>query len=108
MHAWGSPEFSDTLKLEIGQLDAAHLPLQQGLSNSSVVTERPFQPMILNVHEEPGLIQVKLGVFYTGVVAGCNCADDPSPVDEQNEYCVLQLAIDRLTADTTVTLLPAQ
>ena len=105
LHAWGTPEFKAVLKQEIESLDAAQLPLQQGLSASSHVTERPFQAMILSVRADPVLIQVRLGVFYTGVVAGCNCADDPSPIDEQNEYCVLQLGIDRSTADTTVSLL---
>jgi hypothetical protein len=105
LNAWGTPEFREVLKQEIEQLDAAHLPLQQGLSGSSHVTARPFQAMILSVREEPTLILVRLGVFYTGTVAGCNCADDPSPIDEQNEYCVVQLGIDRLTADATVTLL---
>lgn len=105
LNAWGTPEFGDALKQEIEQLDAAHLPLQQGLSGSSHVTERPFQAMLLSVREEPTLILVRMGVFYTGTVAGCNCADDPSPIDEQNEYCVVQLGIDRLTADTTVSLL---
>ncbi|MHB1085498.1 MAG: hypothetical protein ACYCZA_11745 [Thiobacillus sp.] len=105
LNAWGTPEFGNALKMEIEQLDAQQLPLQQGLSNSSHVTDRPFQAMILSTREEPGLIKVRLGVFYTGVIAGCSCADDPTPVDEQTEYCVMQLAIDRVTATTTVTLL---
>lgn len=86
-------------------MDPQHLPLQQALSHSSHVTDRPFQAMILSAHEESGLIQTRIGVFYTGVVAGCNCADDPSPVDEQTEYCVIRVVIDRVTAATTVTLL---
>ena len=105
LNAWGIPEFKDVLKQEIEQLDALLLPLQQGLSASSHVTDRPFQAMILSMSEEAGMIRVKAGIFYTGVIAGCNCADDPSPVDEKNEYCVVQLDLDRLTADTTVTLL---
>jgi hypothetical protein len=86
-------------------LDARLLPLQQGLSASSHVTNRPVQAMILNVAEESGWVRVKAGIFYTGVIAGCNCADDPSPIDEQNEYCVVQFVIDRLTAEASVTLL---
>lgn len=105
LNAWGTSEFGHVLKQEMAQQDARQLPLQQGLSGSSQVTDRPFQAMILSASEESGLIRVRLGVFYTGVVAGCNCADDPSPVDEQNEYCVLLLAIDKLTSDTAVTLL---
>lgn len=34
-----------------------------------------------------------------------SCADDPTPVDELTEYCVLQFDIDRTTADASVTLL---
>jgi hypothetical protein len=105
LNAWGTPVFRDVLKREIEQLNASALPLQQGLARSSHVTDHPFQAMILGAHEEAGLIRVKAGIFYTGVIAGCSCADDPTPVDELNEYCVLQFDIDRTTADTTVTLL---
>lgn len=103
--AWGTAEFRDVLKQEIEQLDAATLPLQQGLSHSSYVTERPFQAMILSASESAGSILVKAGIFYTGVIAGCSCADDPTPVGEQNEFCELQFVIDSNTGETTVTLL---
>ncbi|PKO73427.1 MAG: hypothetical protein CVU23_02745 [Betaproteobacteria bacterium HGW-Betaproteobacteria-17] len=103
--AWGTPEFEAMLKLEIEQLDAAELPLQQGLARSSYVTERPFQAMLISASEAAGRLRVKAGIFYTGIIAGCSCADDPTPVDELNEYCVLQLDIDTTTAATTVTLL---
>ncbi|MHB0973597.1 MAG: hypothetical protein ACYC0P_05060 [Thiobacillus sp.] len=105
LHAWNTPAFRDVLKREIEQLDAATLPLQQGLSSSSHVTDRPFQAMIISVGEDAGLIRAKAGIFYTGVIAGCSCADDPTPIDEQTEYCVVQFDIDRTTAETTVTLL---
>lgn len=105
LKAWDTPGFRDILKREIEQLDPAELPLQQGLTRSSHVTDRPFQVMILGAHEEDGLLQVKAGIFYAGIIAGCSCADDPTPIDEIEEYCVVQFDIDRRTADTTVTLL---
>jgi hypothetical protein len=105
LNAWNTPGFRDVLKREIEQLDAAELPLQQGLTRSSHVSDRPFQAMIIGVREEAALIRVKAGIFYIGIIAGCSCADDPTPIDELNEYCVLQFDIDRTTADTTVTLL---
>jgi len=105
LHAWGTPGFEAVLKREIEQLDAVQLPLQQGLAISSHVTERPFQAMLISVREESGLIRVKAGIFYTGVIAGCSCADDPTPIDEQTEYCVVQFDIDPATARATVTLL---
>lgn len=108
LNAWGSPAFKDVLKQEVEQLDRQHLPLQQGLSHSSQVTDRPIQVMVISVTEEAAQISVKAGIFYTGVIAGCNCSDDPSPIDEQNEYCVVQLDIDKATAESTVHLLADQ
>lgn len=61
--------------------------------------------MILNTTEENDSIQVKAGIFYTGIIAGCSCSDDPSPTDEQNEYCELQFIINKNTAETSVNLL---
>ena len=104
LNAWGSSKFRDVFKQEVEKLDGQHLPLQQGLAATSHVSERPIQVMILGVAEEPECICVRAGIFYTGVISGCNCADDPSPVDEQNEYCVVQIDIDRTTAESTVSL----
>jgi len=105
LRAWGTPAFEAVLKQEIEQLDAAELPLQQGLARSSHVTERPFQAMLISASEDAGLLRVKAGVFYTGIIAGCSCEDDPTPIDELNEYCVVRFDIDMKTAATTVTLL---
>ena len=44
--------------------------------------------MLLSASEDAGLLRVKAGIFYTGIIAGCSCADDPTPIDELNEYCV--------------------
>ena len=84
-------------------MDAGLLPLQQGLSISSHVTDRPVQAMILDLSEDADLIRVKAGIFYTGIIVGCSCADDPTPIAEQNEYCVLQFGIDKTSAEITVT-----
>lgn len=86
-------------------MDAGCLPLQQGLTTSSYVTDQPFQAMIISVNEEAGLIRAKAGIFYTGIIAGCSCADDPTPIEEQAEYCVVRLDIDSTTAEATVSLL---
>jgi hypothetical protein len=103
--AWGTPEFEAVLKQEIAALDAGLLPLQQGLALSSRVTERPIQAMILGSGEAAGRIRVKAGIFYTGIIAGCSCTDDPTPMSELNEYCLLRFDIDPATAEATVTLL---
>jgi hypothetical protein len=103
--AWGTPEFNQALKQEIEQLDPGQLPLQQGLARSSHVADSPFSAIILAVSDDADFIHAKAGISYAGIIAGCSCADDPTPPSEQAEYCEVQLAISKLTAVTTVTLL---
>lgn len=105
LRAWGTPEFGSVLKEEIEQVDAGQLPLQQGLSTSSYALGNKLTAMLLSVSEEEGFIRVKAGIFYNGIIAGCSCADDPTPVGENNEYCEVQLDIDKTTANTTAELL---
>ena len=105
--AWGTPDFEDTLKEEIEQLGAEQLPLQQGLSTSSYALDNKVKVRIISASEEANYIHAKVGIFYTGIIAGCSCADDPTPINENNEYCEVQLEINRTTAETTVTLLAA-
>jgi hypothetical protein len=86
--AWDTPEFEDVFRRELGSLGTAELPLQQGLTTGDAAG-----------------IHARAGIFYSGIIAGCSCADDPTPVDEQSEYCEVQVDIDRKTADTVITLL---
>jgi hypothetical protein len=102
--AWGTTEFNDVLKTEIEAMDATTLPLQQGLTISSHALDNNIQAMILNVSDNQNFIHVKAGIFYTGIIAGCNCADDPSPVEENNEYCEVQIVINKTTSESTIQL----
>ncbi len=86
-------------------MDAEQLPLQQGLSTDSYAIGDKLNVMIISVSEKAGFIRAKAGIFYTGIIAGCSCADDPTPVNEESEYCVVQLDINKLTAETTIALL---
>ena len=81
------------------------LPLQQALSTSSHVTDSQRTVTIIRVSDGENLIHIKAGIFYSGIIAGCSCADDPTPIDEQNEYCVVQIEINKQTAEATITLL---
>ena len=105
LNAWGSPAFDSILKREIVQLGAGQLPLQQGLSTSSHALDDKLDVMLISVSEDAGFLRVKAGIFYSGIIAGCSCADDPTPIDEHSEYCVVRIDIDKVTAETTVTLL---
>lgn len=104
LKSWGTPDFEGTLKTEVEQLGTDQLPLQQGLSTSSYALDDKLDARIISVAEEAGFIRAKVGIFYAGLTPGCSCADDPTPVEEQVEYCVVQLDIDKTTAETTVAL----
>lgn len=104
LNAWGTPGFRDVLKNEIERMGAGHLPLQQGLSTGSYALDDKLEVMIISVSEDAGFIRAKAGIFYAGILTGCSCADDPTPVNEESEYCVVQLDISKLTAETTVAL----
>ena len=103
--AWGNDCFNDILKAEVEQLDTTQLPLQTGLSHSSYVSDDDFRVMVIGAEEIADHIRVHAGIFYAGIIAGCNCADDPTPVDSQPEYCEVQLDINRETSETIITLL---
>lgn len=105
LNAWGTPGFNQTLKQEVEQLDPLLLPLQQGLSLSSHVADSKFSAIILRVSDDAGFIRAKAGISYAGIIAGCSCTDDPTPMSEQTEFCEVLFAIDKQTAETTVTLL---
>ena len=105
LNAWGTPDFEAILKSEIEQLSAEQLPLQQGLSTSSYALDDKLNVRIISASEEASFIRAKAGIFYTGIIAGCSCADDPTPVEEQTEYCVVQIEINKMTAETAVVLL---
>lgn len=100
--AWGTPAFSATLKGELQRLGAAALPLQQALARTSHLAGDEIEVMVIAASDAPDTIRARVGVFFSGVVAGCSCADDPTPVEAQNEYCELLLAIDRRTAEARV------
>lgn len=105
LNAWGATDFNDCFKAEVERLPHAALPLQQALAYTACVSREPFTVMVLNASDEGDGIRVKAGVFYTGNIGGCSCADDPTPNDTMREHCELQFDIDKVTAETIVTLL---
>ncbi len=105
LNAWNTETFSAVLIKEICSLDPDELPLQQGLSHSSYANGSNLSASVLNIECNDKFIFAKTGLFYTGVIAGCNCADDPTPVDELTEYCEVMFNINRSTAETTVSLI---
>ena len=86
-------------------MGADQLPLQQGMSAGSHAMDKPVGVMVISVTDDPDHIHVKAGIFYSAIIAGCSCADDPTPVEEHAEYCEIRLDIDKATAATAISLL---
>lgn len=102
---WPSGNFKQILREEIATLDETSLPLQEGLSRANYVDASDLSVLILKISETDTQIQVKTGIFYEGIIAGCNCSDDPSPMPSHTEYCEILFRIDKKTAITDVLLL---
>lgn len=105
--AWNTPGFGRVFKQEVEQLDPTLLPLQQGLTGTSAVADEPIGVMVLGASATAdGRLRVKAGIFYAGVLSGCSCADDPTPLESQPEYCELWFEIDLRSAATRVEPVP--
>lgn len=104
--AWNTPDFRTVFTREVEGLDAAVLPLQQALSLTSAVADEPFHAILIGAEETAGALRVKAGVFYAGIIGGCSCADDPTPLESQPEYCVVVFEIDTGSGAARVALAP--
>jgi hypothetical protein len=104
LQAWGTPDFNAVLKQEISCLNAEQLPLQQGLTTGNYVSDAPLTVAINRVTEMESIIRVKAGIFYQGIIGGCSCTDDPTPISDIHEYCEVQLDIDKASAIAAITL----
>ena len=99
---WNSDQFAAVFKAEVAALDKNDLPLQKNLRYSSYVSDEPVSAVILKRSETDDCYKVEASIFYSGIIAGCSCADDPTPVDLNNESCELIFYIDRHNGQTRV------
>jgi hypothetical protein len=106
--AWQTPDFDKALAAELKAAGTGHpdlrRALQQGLSRSSHVADAPIGVSLLAAQGAGDRIQVRATILYAGIIAGCSCADDPTPVDSLPEACELVLSIDRRTGETRIEL----
>jgi hypothetical protein len=103
--AWGTPAFKTALKQEIEALDISQLPLVEAMTGGSVPIEGSVEVMVLNSFATDDTIHTKVGIFFQSIIAGCACADDPTPTDVCNEHCEVMIEINKSTAETTVILM---
>lgn len=102
--AWNSDHFAATFKQEVRGLSVDELLLQKALTVGSYATTDNLKVMINRKQEMPDAYIVNAGIFFTSMIGGCNCADDPTPQDSYAEYCELRFNIDKSQARTSITL----
>lgn len=103
MKAWGSPDFQKVFKQELAE-NSADLPLQEGLTSSSYALADKIEAMLIDSAEEEGVLKVRAGIFYEGILGGCSCADDPTPVESRPEYCEMLIEIDGITGEASASI----
>ncbi len=101
---WSTPEFAPRLCAALAEWPAEALLLVRAMARGSALGPSPHQVTWLAGEALEGRYRVRVGVFFTSIIAGCNCADDPTPVEEQSEYTTLQLTIDPLSGEVAVAL----
>lgn len=102
LQAWPSARFAAILKLKLQDLQPGALPLGQATTQGGYVDDSDISVTVLRTTENAQSVAADVGVFFTEMVGGCNCHDDPLAV---NAYCELRVTIDKLTAGTTFTLI---
>jgi hypothetical protein len=87
---YGSPDFATDLSRELTALPEGSLPImgEQG----GLIDTASIGVTLLSAHADAGRIVVVIGVFFTELVGGCSCGDDPFSVSGYKELC---LRIDR-------------
>jgi len=102
LESFGTPGFDAALREELAALGPDALGLQQALSAGNTALSDGIGIMILHHLETSDTLQVRAGVFFTSILGGCACADDPTPANENAEYCEIEITIDRQTGEALV------
>jgi len=96
LKSWGTDSFSTELLNDIMSLKTGVMPLQQGLTQGDMASEHPTNVSLLSYHDSEENIVAKLAVFFTEIISGCSCGDDPGII---NGYCEMQLTINKQSGE---------
>lgn len=91
--AWGSVAFPEVFKREVEALDPVLLPLVEALAQGNAVADEPVTVLVRRTQPCEGGFLVVADVLYASLVAGCSCADDPTPVPTAPESCQLHFRV---------------
>jgi len=102
LHAWNSDRFSQTLHDEIRNLGTGALPLYKGTAQGGIVDDSDLSVSVISTSENDNSIKATIGVFFSEIVGGCSCGDEPIAV---NAYCEFQVIIDKSTAEADISVI---
>jgi hypothetical protein len=102
--AWDRDDFEAVFTRELAAADRRELPLQAGLARTQQALDDPVTATLLSRSADADRLHLRAGLFYTGLDIGCSCADDPTPVEPEPEYCTVAVTVDRTTGEATVQL----
>lgn len=103
--AWDTDEFTPRLTEAVRALGVQGLPLQKALTQGSVALDDDMMVRVLRTEVQDAQIRVRMSIQYTSIIAGCSCADDPTPQSTLPEYCELILLLDRGSGESEIQLL---
>ncbi len=104
LKAWNTSQFNSVFIQQVEQLSLDDLPLQTALQLGSYATKDNIKVMINSKTEQTEYISISAGIFYSSIIAGCNCSDDPTPVDLSPAYCEMRFTINKATGQTVITI----
>ena len=102
LQQWETETFSKTLKQELENLEPGILPLNLATTQGGLVDDSNISALINQITDTTDDIQIKAGIFFNEIIAGCNCNDDPV---SDNTYCELLIMIDKTTAEVNFSLI---
>jgi hypothetical protein len=85
------------LKRELESLPSGTLPLHGCITRGGYVDDSDISATVIHVHQEEHRMLCKVGIFFSEIIVGCSCGEDPFP---QHAYCELMVSIDKTTAET--------
>ncbi|MFW6191272.1 MAG: hypothetical protein ACOC48_01575 [Thiohalospira sp.] len=102
--AWDRDDLEAVFTRELAAVDRDELPLQAGLTRTQRAMDDPVTATLLSREAGPDRLHLRAGLFYTGMDIGCSCADDPTPVEPEPEYCTVAVTIDRASGEARIEL----
>ncbi len=93
-----SEAFTHSLKAAIESLAPGSLPLHQFTTQGGLVDDSHITATIMQIDKHKKHIHARVGIFFSEVVGGCSCGDDPYSV---NAYAELLVVIDPNSAEAS-------